>query len=91
MSGAKIAMMTMQPRITNPTIAPGLRRSRSHASLQSPPPPDCSNETSLASSSATLICESLIRGLSTPYERSTSRLTKTTMTATKRTPPWMTG
>src|SRR5580765_8040525 len=29
--------------------------------------------------------ESLIRGFSTPYERSTSRLTKTTMTATKRT------
>ena len=36
MSGAKIAMTTMQPRMTNPTMAPGLRRSRSHASAQSP-------------------------------------------------------
>jgi hypothetical protein len=56
MSGAKIAMMMMQPMITNPAIAPGFRRRRTQASAQSPPPPACSKATSRASSWATLIC-----------------------------------
>ena len=79
--------------MTTPTIAPGLWRRRWKASRQSPPAVG-SSSSSRASISATdtrYLPASRIRGLRSPYEMSTTRFTSTTMIATKRTPPWITG
>ena len=53
MNGAKMAMKTTAATITKPAIAPGLRRSRTHASPHRPPLAD-SNDASRTSTAPTL-------------------------------------